>query len=73
MFTPLFPTLISGRFVAELFRSRLLTSICFVSLLVFGGFATALAQDKPADSQPSASTATGQTSSSDLADSGSSP
>lgn len=52
MFTPLSPTSISGRFVAELFRSRLLTSICFVSLFVFGGLARASAQDKPAESQP---------------------
>jgi uncharacterized repeat protein (TIGR01451 family) len=66
VFTLLYPTSIPDRFVAELFRSRLLTSICFVSLFVFGGLARASAQDKPVDSQPSALVATGQTVSGDL-------
>src|ERR1041385_6384258 len=51
--------------MAALFGSRSLAFICSV-IVVFSGFlSSASAQDKPADSQPSASVRTGQTLSGD--------
>ena len=52
MFPPLCPKSISGCSVSDLFRSRLLTSICFFILFAFGGVARASGQDQPAESRP---------------------
>ena len=51
---------ISGHYLSELFRSRLLTSIYWASLVILGGLAGATAQSKPAESQPAEVHSAGQ-------------
>jgi uncharacterized repeat protein (TIGR01451 family) len=51
--------------MATLFGSRSLTFVCSVIVVLLGFLASATAQDKPADSQPSASGASAQTVSGD--------
>jgi uncharacterized repeat protein (TIGR01451 family) len=66
VFKPSLPTPVSSRSLAATFSPRSLTFV-FAVIVVLSGFLTsALAQDKKADSQQSASVATGQTSSGDL-------
>ena len=65
MFKSLSPTPVSGRSMAALFGSQSLRFVCSVIVVLLGFMASATAQDKPADSQPGASVATGQTSSGD--------
>lgn len=65
MFKPLFPTPVSGRSKAALLGSRSLAFVCSIIVVLSGFLASASAQDKPSDSQPSASVAAGQTLSGD--------
>jgi uncharacterized repeat protein (TIGR01451 family) len=53
--------------MAAMFGSRTLAFVCSIMVVLMGFLVSASAQDKPADSQPSATAATGQTSSSDSA------
>ena len=54
MFKPLPPTPVSGRSMAALFGPRSLAFLCSVIVVLLGFLASASAQDKPANSQPSA-------------------
>jgi len=65
VFKPLPPTPVSGRSMATLFGPRSLTFVCSVIVVLMGFLASATAQDKPADSQPSALDASAQTLSGD--------
>ncbi|HEY2171943.1 MAG TPA: hypothetical protein VGJ30_20135, partial [Candidatus Angelobacter sp.] len=65
MLKPLLPTPGSGRSLAATFGSRTLTLVCGVIVVLSGFLSSASAQDNPADAQPSASVATGQTQSGD--------
>jgi len=65
VFKPLFPTPFSGRSKAALLGSRSPVFVCSVIVVLSGFLASASAQDKPADSQPSASVAAGHTLSGD--------
>ena len=69
MFKPLSLTPVSGRSMAAMFGSRTLAFVCSIMVLLMGFLVSASAQDKdkPADSQPSATAATGQTLSGDSA------
>jgi len=66
VFKPLFPAPVSGRSMAAMFGSTL-AFVCSVIIVLLGFLANASAQDKPADSQPGASGAAGQTLSGDAA------
>ena len=61
MFKPLSPTPVSGRSMAAMFGSRTLAFVCFIMVVLMGFLVSASAQDKPADSQPSATVAAGET------------
>jgi uncharacterized repeat protein (TIGR01451 family) len=65
VFKPLPPTPVSGRSMPALFGSRSLAFACSVIVLLLGFVASASAQNKPDDSHPSDSGATGQTLSGD--------
>jgi uncharacterized repeat protein (TIGR01451 family) len=67
VFKLLSPTPVSGRSMAAIFGSRSLAFVCSVIVSLLGFLGGASAQDKPADSQPSATVATGQTQSGDSA------
>src|SRR5689334_4982831 len=58
---------VSGRSMAAMFGSRTLAFACSIMVVLMGFLVSASAQDKPADSQPSATVATGQTLSGDSA------
>jgi uncharacterized repeat protein (TIGR01451 family) len=65
VFKLLSPTPVSGRSMAAMFGTRSLAFVCSVIVLLLGFLGGASAQDKPADSQPSTTVATGQTLSGD--------
>ncbi len=65
MYKPLSSTPVSGRSMATLFGSRSLAFVCSVIVVLLGFLASATAQDKPVDSQPSDSVASGQVQSGD--------
>ena len=58
MFKPFSPTPVSGRSMAALFGSRTFAFVCSIVVVLMGFLVSASAQDKPADSQPSAPVAT---------------
>jgi len=64
---PLSSTPVSGRSMVAMSGSRTLAFVCFIMVVLMGFLVSASAQDKPADSQPSATVAAGQALSGDSA------